>query len=438
MFADPVIRYLPNAAKLLQCDLSFNDVPLFILIEAFWMLLFKGTTLWFFWKLTSFIFFVGILLLLPILFRRIDLEKKEHVIMLALFLFSTWSLLLSVVVLQDMMLTFFVLALFLSIENYLDKPSRKWLAISIFLSICMIFTKMTGYFILAGFFLYVLARSNIKIKERIRFILYLGIGSSVTLLWMVKNYINTGMFYIHSVMPGIQLHSFSEYTGHFIRFYHYFWEIPMPSKVGISGVNLSSIFLLFYKLYYIGALIITAILSILIIFSLFKYGKKYKEYLLLMVPLFAFAFYWAFIIFWGPHDFGRYTFPLWLFLFFFPVKLISSIKKQGIRYLCYALIILFCFVSIASAYGITIHMNNIDKQILKLSDELKRQDARGIFVTNDEFTSSALSFYLDKPIRFNSTGGTKNKAMECKGTKIFSTEDYDIFKEDSKYKICRY
>jgi hypothetical protein len=140
MFADPVIRYLPDAERVLKLDFSFHDFPLFTICEAVWMLLLSGKVLWLAWKLTSLIFFIAILFLLPSLFKKFNLDKKEQILALVLFLFSTWSLLLSVTLMQEMMLTFLVLALYLSIENYFKKPSKKWIAALVLLSAAILLT----------------------------------------------------------------------------------------------------------------------------------------------------------------------------------------------------------------------------------------------------------------------------------------------------------
>jgi len=257
------------------------------------------------------------------------------------------------------------------------------------------------------------------------------------LFWVLKNYIKTGMVYIHRLNPPIYLHSLGEYTNYFARFYHYFWEIPLPEKVNISGTLSGSLTYLFYNLYYIATFITTAILSLGIILSLFKYGKKYKQYVFLMLPIAGFVFYWAFIIFWGPHDVGRYTFPLWLFLFLFPVKLIRETNKPKLRGLFYIIIAAFCILSTISAFGITLHMHNIDSQILQISGELQKINATGNFTANDEFTSSALSYYLKQPVKFNLTRNVRDTNIPCYGEHIFFSKNFDIFKEQREYRICR-
>lgn len=432
MFADPVIRYLPDAEKVLRGNFYFNDMPLFVVIEAFWMLLFKGNLLWLAWKSTSLIAFFGILLLLFPLFKRFQLDKGEQIVALALFLFSTWSLILSVTVMQDMMLAFFALALFLSIEGYIERHSNKKALVLALLAVLMISTKLTGYFILAGFCLYILSKSNVKVKERIKLVIYLIAGTSITLLWLVKNYMTSGLVYIHSVTPQIYLHSFAEYIDYTIKMYHYFWEIPMPIKVNLEGI-----FLLFYNLYYIITLTVTLIVTLLILAGIFRYFKKYKQYILLILPLGCFIFYWVFVIYWGPHDAGRYAFPLLLFLFIFPVKLIGNIKKRGMRNIAYMIIAAFCILSIISAFGITLHMNKINSQILQINKALQESKATGNFITNDEFTGCALTFYLKKPVIFGLEKNIRDTSIPCTGELIFFSEDYDVFKENNEYRICR-
>lgn len=432
MFADGVIRYLPYAEKVLHFDFSFNDVPLLVIIEAIWMLLFKGNALFFVWKITSFIFFLGTIFLIPSLIKRLSLDKIESIIFIALMSFSAWSLLLSVTVLQDMMVTFFALALFLNIENYFEKPSKKTICLLILLSFLIILAKLTGIIILAGFSLYVLFKKDEETSRKIKSLFYLSIGALVTVPWFIKNYALTGKIYLANFTPpAISLHSMGQYADYLIKTFHYFWEIPLPAKVNFSGL-LSSL----YNLYYFGALTITALLSLLILISLILYSKKYKNYLLIIVPIFLFSFYWAFLIFWGPHDVGRYTFPLWLFLFLPVIKLISNFKGK-IRGLFYLLIALFCLVSIISAFGITLHMYGIDSQILEINNALTLQNSTGTFITNDQFTASALSFYLKNRVQFNLETNEIDKSVNCTGELIFFSKNYKVFKENSEYRICR-
>ncbi|MFH0831789.1 MAG: hypothetical protein V1886_02915 [archaeon] len=431
MFADPVIRYLPNAEKILHWNFNFYDFPLLIILEAFWMLFLKGNLLWIAWKSTSLIFFIAILFLLPATFRRFKLNKKEQIIALSLFLFSTWTLLLSVTIMQEMIIAFFVLALFLSLEEYIEKPKGKWIFALISLTCLMILAKQTGYILTMGFGLYILGKKA-EWKIKIKSLLFIATGALLTLFWPIKNYLTTGRAFIGVTLNPASLHSLKEYFASFILAYHYFWEIPLQTKVSFSG-SLAFI----YSIYYLGALILTAGLSLMIILALFKYSRKYKEHILLMLPLLAFTFiYWTFLLLLSG-DAGRYTFPLWIFLFIFTAKFIESIKSIRARQICYGVVILFCAVSTISAFGIAGHMHQIDSQILDVNAVLKQQNATGTFITNDEFTSSALAYYLGQPVIFNLKRNVLDTNIQCQGESIFESENFRVFYEEGDYKICR-
>lgn len=433
MFADPIIRYLPAAEKVLHGDFSFHDFPLFIIVEAFWMLFLKGKFLWIALKLTSFIFFIAILFLLPSLFKKFNLGRGEKIILTALFLFSTWSILLSVSIMLEMMLAFFAIALFISIEKYFEKPSTKWIIASVFSAALMMLAKPTGYILLLGFFLYVLGKKTKEPAKKINLILWLAIAVLLTIFWPVKNYLATGNAFINPAPPPRPFYSLPQYLKFYAYSYHYFWEIPLPSKAGFSGIIASM-----YNLYYIAAILVTAIISILIIAALFKYFKKHFDYILLMAPLLGFAFLFE-PIFFTPSsvNIGRYSFPLWIFLFFFLAKFIASIKNRGARLSCCVFVVLFCILLAISAFGIALHMNNIDSQLLQIDKTLKKQGAIGTFITNDEFTSSALSYYLKQPVVFNLTRNIRDISIPCEGEHIFFTENFDVFKEKAEYRICR-
>jgi hypothetical protein len=437
MFTDGIQRYLPNAEKILHGDFSFNDLPLFIIFEAFWILLFNGEMLWLAWKGTAFIFFIGILFLLPSLFKKFNLNNKERIIVMALFFFSTWSLLLSATVMVDMLIAFFTIALFLVIEKYFEKPEKKWLALSIIFSALMALTKLTGYLILAGFGLYIISKfkkTKEKIKEKMKCVFSLMVGILITLPWLIKNYLNTGMIFIHSVTPLIHLHSFSEYLQFFIRTYHYFWEFPLAEKVALTG-KLAILF----NVYYIGTIIITVFISALLIISTIKYCKKHGRFIWLFLPLFLFALiYWPFILLWSESDSGRYTFPLWIFLFIFIAKYVSRINKKKIRQFCHIIIILFCIVSIISAFGISLHMNSINDQIMEMSETLKQENLENmVIISNTEFGATSLSYYLGKPVQFNMPRNVVDPNVKCEGERIFESKNFDVFKKNDEYRICR-
>lgn len=439
MFQDPIIRFLPHVTQALNLDFSFFDPPLFIICEAFWALFLSGKWLWLAWKATSLIFFMAILSLLPALFEKLELSKEERIVFLALFLFSAWPILLSVTVMQDMMLAFLALVLFFKAEDYLRKPDRRSIFMLVLATALVIFTKASGYIILCGFGLYILGkkRKEVNIKRKIKAVLYMALGAVIAAIWPLKNYILTGRAFMRNdIIPAISLHSVSEYVGYLPIIYHYYWWIPLPSKVQLSGIFAS-----LYNEYYFAALFITAIISLFFILGLFKYGRKYKEYVLLLLPLFGFAIvYWALILFWGPHDVGRYTFPLWLFLFLFPVKLICSIQKERLKRLAYVAVACFCIISVISSAGVIVYMNTIDSQILEMSGALDEQNAQGAFITNNEFTISALGYYLGGFTERNSTG-TVDPALRCgneSSGRIFSSKNFDVYKDAAEYRICRH
>lgn len=435
MFPDGIARYLPNAKQLLQGDISFYSNPLFISFEAFWILLFKGNALLFAWKLTSFIFFVITAILLTEFMNKTNMGKIERLIFCSMFLFSTWTLLLSTAVLQDMLLACLTLAAFLCIENYFDKAEPLW-AIAVIISIAaMLYTKASGYIILLGFFLYVIAK-KIKWNMKIRCIVLLITGLIIGLPWAIKNQILTGHSFLGTseeaqiVVESGKLFQFGtiDYWQKFVETFHYFWEIPLPSKTGFAANPL-------FNLYHITALVVMGLFSIIFILSVIKYLKKHSDYLLLIGPLFAFSvIYWPFITYFDSSDAGRYSFPFFVFMFLFISRFIAGLKNRRIRIIAYLLVVAFCLLSIASAFGITLHMRNLDSQILKMVEVIPH-DAN--VRANDMFTSTALSFYLNKKLIFGQEGNVIDTAVSCNGEPVFYSKNFDVAKQDSKYSVCR-
>ncbi len=435
MFADAIIRYIPQTEQILNLDFNFHDFPLFPLILTLWKILFSGQLLFLMWKTTSFIFFIAILLLLPSLFKRFQLNNGERIIVMALFFFSAWSLLLSTTVMQEMMLTFFAISLFLVIEKYFEKPDKKTIFLTILLSFLICLTKATALIILSGFFLYILIKKKENfIKKKINLILYSLIGIMVSLFWPIKNYFMFGDPFVSVELNSIALHSFSEYWTFFVRTYHYFWEFPLAEKVALTG-NLASLF----NVYHITTIIITALISLFLIISTIKYCKKHKEFIGLLAPIFLFSLiYWPFIILWSESDSGRYTFPLWIFIFIFTVKTLFSINSKSIRRIITVLIALFCLVLTISAFGIAIQMNSMDNQIQNISERLERENLENaVLVSNNEFAAAALTYYLGKQVQFNMKKNIIDPNVKCYGDKIFESNNFNVFKEEKKYRICR-
>ncbi len=437
MFADAIMRYIPQSQQILNLDFNFHDLPLFVLILGFWRLIFSGQMLHLAWKSVSFVFFLGILFLLPRLFKRFELNNLERIIVMALFFFSTWSLLLSTTIMQDMILTFFTISLFLLIEKYTKKPRKKIFFLLILFSLLICLTKVTAYLILFSFALFIILKKE-NINKKIKTVRPIIIGGVLSLFWPIKNYIISGRPFVAVELNPIIIHSIAEYWSFFVKTYHYFWEFPLAEKVNFVG-NLATMF----NIYYIGTIIITAIFSILLVISLISYCKKHKEFIGLLLPLFLFALiYWPFIILWSDSDSGRYSFPLWIFLFIFVAKYISHINKKNIRRFFHIIIVLFCILSVVSAFGISLHMNKIDGQVIEISEKLKEGSLENAtIISNTEFAAASLNYhlkdYLKNPIQFNMKKNVIDPNIRCGGNKIFESKDFDVFKEDNEYRICR-
>jgi hypothetical protein len=75
---------------------------------------------------------------------------------------------------------------------------------------------------------------------------------------------------------------------------------------------------------------------------------------------------------------------------------------------------------------------------LQINKVLKNSNVSDNFITNDEFTGSALSYYLKKPVIFGLPTNIRDMSIPCKGELLFSTKNFDVFKEKGEYRICRY
>ncbi|MFA7707417.1 MAG: hypothetical protein WCX73_00545 [Candidatus Pacearchaeota archaeon] len=429
MFSDGIARFIPSSYQVLNLDFSFYTPPLFMILISGWNLFFSSALLEFFWKLTPFLFFILCILLLPKVCCLLKTNSEQRFCISLLFLFSVPSLLYGESILLESLVLFFTLISFILIEDYKNFGRKAYLLIAIVIAM-MLYTKQTGYFILAGFFLYICFKKIPK-KDKFILMLSLSIGFIASIPWLIKNYLFTGNV-LAGATPGAKELIISSlgklgsinYFELISQVFHYFWMIPL-NKVQFSG---------FYSLAYLGYywtfLISSIILSILIILGMIKYRKEHKEYLFLMLPLILFSFGWAFFfLIWN--DFGRFTFTFHLLFYFFAVKFVSNIKRENIKRLFYFIFIVFVILSVVTAFATTFYIKSKDTQIRIIANNMKENNF-GAF-SNSAFIENNLGYYSKKKTVSINKNLTKEDLQLEKD--VLSLKDYGVFIKNNSYYI---
>ena len=258
MWTDPVARYIPNTFDVLRGDFSFYTPPLMMMINSFPTIFLDGAILEFFWKLTPFIFFLLSVFIFIRILKNIELSELGRVFLLCLFLFSVYSILMSTTIMLEMPVLFFTLFLFYIFEKN-DKIYFKLFSIIVITSALLLYTKQTGYFIFAGFFLYNLFKKMDK-KQKKLILLALILGLLLNVPWMIKNIAIYG-----NVLSGEEGVSEVKGIGDIINLdanyllltseiFHLAYRIPYLSELNYLGI-----FFVLSRIYYISYLIVSII-----------------------------------------------------------------------------------------------------------------------------------------------------------------------------------
>jgi len=425
---DALMRFIPNSFQILAGDFSFFTPPLFMLIMAVENLFFSGWLLEISWKLISFAFFILTLLLLPKLYSIWNLKNREKTIIAALFLFSTMSLVFGASIMMETLVLFFTIALFVAIE----KTSRWQYFLVALLSAMLLYTKQTAYFILAGFFLYVLVKKIPK-KQKFFIILAIFIGFLLFAPWMIKNYVadtptlagwSIGEIFKNTV------NNFSEFNflEIFKDLYYWFWMIQSFENVRFAGI-LSFLAIV----YQISFLFITAILSFGILAGIIKFRKDYWRYYLLIIPIFVVALIFG-VFFPSPSDFGRYLFSFHILFYLFAARFIESIKEKSIKRLFYIVIAIFVLLSIITAYGMVLHVADREKEVNGIIEKL---DKNAVVVSDDLYFLRNYEYVFNKLISLDRERLSKEESGVEQENLVYETESFQLFFKEDRYYVYR-
>jgi len=432
MFGDGIGRYIPYSFQILNLQFLFSEPPLLLMFWAGLNLFFSGAILELFWKLVPFLFFIGFLFLLPPIYKILKLKDNEKLIITALLIFSTPSLLYGESLMMEMTVLFFTFLLFLLIEKAKIINLKYCFAIAVATAL-MLYTKQTGFFIFAGFFIYTFMK-NIPKKNKFLIILSLSLGFLFFTPWIIKNFLLSTSPSPFTSIPMkefvlISLKNFFQGSKLDLinKTYHASWFIPLFEQ--IKSIRFIKILVLPYFTYYFLFLISAFLISIAIIAGIIKFGRKYEMYLFLISPLLVFVIFWGFFL-GNYHDSWRYIFNLHLFFYFFAAKFIESIKKERIKKFFYIMIILFVLLSLMTAYATAFRMKNKDNQIREISNIVKENDFR--VLSNEGYVTVSLKFYSKKTIEKVIFVDGELKNIE---NKIFESRDYEVFLKENLYYV---
>jgi len=433
LFSDGLRRFVPNSLGIVRGNLFFTEPPLFFILEGFWSLFFSELVLEFFWKLTPFLFFIGILFLLPSLYGVLKLKDKEKLIVTALLLFSSWSLLVGASVMMEMLSMAFTLLLFVFLEKRKSLSLRDCFLIA-FLTILIVYTKQTGYFILMGFVLYAFFRFK-SLKEKSLVVLSIVLGFLFYVPWLIKNKI-LGVPELNPIREMIFSRTIKFFSENFlgnlwnsiVECYHYFWFIPLPRQASFSGV-----YNVLYNTYYLGFLFCSLVLSLLIILGLVKFGRKNIRYLILILPLFAFTFLWSFLSGFYENS-GRYLFVFHLFFYFFAVKFISSLKSKNLKRGIYLILTCLILLFVITAYATSFEMKSRHHQIRQIASEVQENEFQ--IVSNEGFVVSSIWYYADKEA-YSEEGESFESWGLSSDNLVLDLRTYDLYLNNEIYYVIK-
>lgn len=432
MWADPVFRFIPNTYNILEGDFSFYTPPLLMILSTLPTIFLQGFLLELSWKIIPFLFFILSCFVFIKILKIIELGKTEKIFLLNLFLFSVYSLLMSTTIMLEMPVLFFTLCLFYILEKN-EKIDLKLFVIIVLVSALLLYSKQTGYFVLAGFFLYIFFKKIDK-KQKKLILMALILGFLLNVPWIIKNNIIYGGFFNAELLEtqGKRVIDFGvNFPTLISNSFHYIYRIPLLSKLNYSGI-----FFLLSRIYYFAFLVTSILLTSTIFVGIFKFGLKYKKYLLMILPVFLFSCWWVFL---SPmhcyNDFGRFMFSFYFLFFFFGLKFTENLKNLNIKRFFYLIIILFCILSIVTSFAASLEFNQKDKAIREVANILTSKE--GIFVANDMFTSTALTYYSEKKIKFLLKENKIDENIKCENNLIYSSDNYLISKNNSAYQICK-
>jgi len=429
IFGDGLVTSIFHSYQLINFNFMFPDPPLFFLIEGLLTFIFSGRVLEFFWKVPAFLFFIGFLFLLPQVYRILKLNENEKLLLTALLIFPTSSLLYGSSIMIEMLVLFFAFAIFILIEKTEMMGKTNYFIMAILTSL-MLYSKQTGLFILMGFFIYIFFK-KIPIKNKFLFILSLTLGFVTYLGWSLKNYV-LNIAPVATVKEAIFIPTISFFTSDLLtniitsakETYLRFWFIPLLGQVNFKGI-----FSVAYLGYYILFIILTLFLSFAIIFGIIKFGRRNFSYILLILPLCSFAVLWGFFV--GVYgDIGRYSFTFHLFIYFYAVKFIENIKNIKIKRLIYVLIVLLVILFVMTAYATAFRMINKDSQIRQIANIIKNDNFT--VIPDNSFARATLGYYSGKKIQ---EVIEIDKEIKIPKNMIFKSQDYQIFLKNETYYI---
>jgi len=198
----------------------------------------------------------------------------------------------------------------------------------------------------------------------------------------------------------------------------------------VKSVTSIKILALPYLFYYILFYLSTFFISITIIAGIIKYGKKYKNYLFLMLPVIILSITWAFFL--GFYfDGGRYSFSFHIFFYFFAAKLIGGIKKEKFKKFFYIMIIIVVILSLMTAYATALRIKSKDNQVREISNIVKNDEYR--ILSNDNYVRVSLKFYSQKVIERVLVD--IDETIKRDNNKIFESKDYQVFFNGNIYYV---
>ncbi|MFW5719621.1 MAG: hypothetical protein ACOCXT_01160 [Candidatus Dojkabacteria bacterium] len=409
LFIDGIDRYIPDGMRFLEADFSSWTPPVYSMCLTLVIVLFPSFMEVLGYKLFSLLVFILAFREAVHFLRNIRCNEKYIAWILILWSMLSWTLLLSVAILPDMLFTL----LFLAIINKLITYQDNWKAFLVLCVLVLLFagTKPMALVLLPGFIAFIFAIIHNK-TVLLKVLSALFIGYALFSPWLVKNYFVHGSIYQtigqEEERSALSFIGFESLPGQIEKSFAYFWEYPSYSAVQAfeeGNIRVAA------QGYYGANLLVFMILSMVVIYSYIRSirekGTKDMAFslLALITPCVVFSvLYFPFFAKYNYWDTGRYVFPVLLPLLVFVPNLITVFKKRVYRGLLYSVFVFAVVFSIINAYGVVYSIRVREEVIRNMltSPEIQSLESNiEYYTTNDTYLLEVVEYQSNQHVIYN-------------------------------------
>lgn len=405
---------MPDAESISKFNFDFWTPPLYSLILSLNDVIANPPVLYFLFKFTNLVLWCFLFRESLRFFRKLEISPKRiNFIMLTLSCLS-WPLLLSASILPDMLFALLFLILANQTLNF-DGSSKHIFKVALTF-LLLLATKPMSLIVAPSFVLFFFFanknRKNLPTNLSIlnshilKFLISLLVGFSLFSPWLIKNKIKTGNFYEtvqeEEYKSSLDFIDSKKFVPQLEKSFAYFWEYPSLDRINdIESSFENTMLKTLARIYFYFNLIIFAIVTILIAFSIVKKAfieRRRKSLGIFSLIIFCLAFstfYWPFFSKYNYWDTGRYSFPVLIFLVFF-LSYFTKIKNKKFRYSFYFVTTVALLFSVINSFVIVYIYKKKEDEVLEVKELVDQYPEIKTVITNDPFTRDSLGYFLDE------------------------------------------